>query len=808
MIIGYLVSFFRHLKRHWTLAFLNILSYGTGIAACLLILQYISYETSYDGFYKNYESIYRVQLDHFYSDVEQNSTALSYYPLGQTLAKEYPQVKTFTRMRKMRSATVTVGENVFLEDDAFLVDSTFFKVFPIKMVKGSDQMSKVCVFISESMAAKYFDQVNPIGEVMWIDFRKLPVNGVFKDIPDNSHMKYDLLVVHPNRSAANDWYYTNYYTYITLSEDPELFSEQLKKFSEKFSQVADKQSENEYSFRAKLQPLTSIHLESNLQNEHESNGNIQDVYILFAVMVMILLISCFNYVNMTNAINADRAKELFVRKIHGSSERDSLVQHVAESFVLNILGFGVAVLVLIIFVQWIGPQFDFGELNINWSNATSYYVLVGMFVLSFILSGILPAVLSSSSNLAQLLNTMSSSSSSGRRFSRNMAITQFVISYILISGALVVTKQLDFMNEQDAGFDPTGVVALTLKPAPYRRFQNNFKKLKDDLEKQTWIKHVSFSNVIPGEHLWRDGSSRFSDESTENSKSCMLQTVSPNYFETYGIEIILGRGFSENRSSDLNTVVVNESLAKKLNVKDLESIIGRKITLPYNNEFPEFEVIGVVKDYFHESMKLDKKPIVYVPIRNNAFCAKISVKIDQGREKNWREDVDFIKNTYSENFKEALAKVNLNVAAMVKDVEVEYKGQYSNDIKFSNLMGVLAFLAVLMSGIGFFSLASTTTRKRTREIAIRKINGARIADVTLLLMTYFLKLIGLAFIISLPISYFLVQDWLNDFPIRTDIGPWFIFWPILITAILSVISVAYHISKVVFLNPVHVLRTE
>lgn len=810
MILGYLATFIRHLKKHWSIALLNIFSYGMGVAACIIIMQHILYETSYDKFHENYQETYRLQLDHYYSDAYQNSTAVSFYPLGDELKKRYPEVQESARMEKINNASVTVNQNTFLEDRIFFVDSTLFDVLSFNIIKGTrDKVTPKDVFISEKIAGKYFGSENPIGGTIRINNYVLQVKGVFSDLPDNSHIKCDFLrIVTYVRDWTNDWQIYSHYTYITLKGDPNDFNKRLEEFSEELSLVADQQSGVEYKFLAKLQPLSSIHLESDLQFEHELNGSLRDVYVLFGIAIMILLISNINYVNMTNTINSDRSKETFMRKIHGASRRHALSQHVVESFVLNLFGFGVAVLFLMAFIYWVGPAFDFSDLKIDWSNSLYYQVVVGIFLVSFILSGILPAVLSSSSNLAQFLSKSSPAHGSRERFTRNIAIAQFVISYILISGALVATKQLRFLHDEKLGFDPDRVIGLTIKPLEYPRFETKFKRLREDLESNSSIQNASYSYVIPGETFKADASIRFTDESSENSKFCFLQMISPNYFDTYGIEIIAGRTFSDDRATDVDGVILNESLVRDLNVKSNAEVIGRQVTIPYFGEYGNFKVLGIVNDYHHESIKQEIQPQVFFSIRNRGYCGKISVQMSPTKNTSWKEDVDFVQNTLATNFSEIYAQSGMGVAAAVKDMKVAYYDQYSGDEQISKLVSALAFLGILMAGIGFFGLASSTTRKRTKEMAIRKINGAPMINLAKILVVYFLKLVGIAFVFSLPISYYLVQGWLSDFPIRISLGFWFVLWPLLITAVLTVVSVSYHIIKVVLVNPVYILRNE
>lgn len=806
MIFDYLTTLFRHLKKHWNTAIINILSYGLGIATCLILVQRITYDTSYDKFYNGYESIYRITLDNYYSGIYQNSTACTFVPLGFELQEKYPEVQEFTTIQDRANDVVSVGDAIYLEKHIIAADVNYFKVFPHDLIVGSAEVvSPNDVFISERTAAKFFGDANPIGNTMKIYSRLYTVKGVLRNLPANTHLKFDIVLILPVRES-NDWNVSYMYTYIKLKGDLKSFDEKLESFSKEFSQLADSQTEAEYTFKAKAQPLTSIHLKSHLLDEMEINGKIEDVYILLAIAIMILAITCFNYINITSTINASRTKEAFIRKIHGASSRHSIVQHIIESLVLNLFGFAVAVLFLIVFIN-LDYTFSSSFTGIDWTNSVHYSTLSMLFFLALLLSGVFPAFLFTFHNRSRYINKTSLMNNVNVSFPRNIAFVQFMISFILISGALVVLRQLKFMREGDLGFSNNGVIAVEISPLSYRNNEIHFLKLKDDLQKEASIENVSFSRKVPGEELIVS-SVRVTDEPLENTQSCNIEISTSDFFDIYEIEIVAGRIFSEHRVADENTILVNESLARKLDKFNFKNIVGKEVTVDYARRPVKFTVIGVVKDYYHASKKREILPMLFIPLKQAGGVARISIKTSNASEGNIKLTEDLIRKVLKENLTEANSGRGLDVGFGVIDVEQNYNKQYSGDEQFSKFVNVLSVLAILMAGVGFFSLASTTIRKRTKEIAIRKVHGAKVEDVSFILFGYFLKLAGVAFIISLPISYFLVQDWLNDFPLRIDIDSWFILWPLIITTSLVLLSVSYHVLKVVIINPVEHLRNE
>lgn len=799
MISNYLKTSFRFIKKRWRLTTLNIVGYGVGIAACILILQNILYETSYDKFYKDYENIYRVRLDHYYPfEVYQNSTAISFYPTGVSLKNEYPEIKEFARVsRKNSNIIVKYKEETFREDNVYLIDSSFFKVFSPDFVKGkATTLRWNDVFISETTAKKFFGKKEPIGELVDAWGYSFAIKGVFKDVPENSHMKYDMLFLMPARKELEDWQHYNYYTYLLLNpkSDYKALEKKLRSFSDKYSKLSDQQSSVDYRWEIKLQPLKSIHLESQIDFEHEVNGSMQYIYIISFVAMMIIAISCFNYVNLSNSMYADRLREFFVRKVHGAASSNLLTQYALESTILNVLGFLFAVLVTIVFALQ-SPQAD----KFNWTEPMFYYALLGTLVVSIIFSGIFPALVFSFFNPLRFLKGEYSAGSQKNGFGKILIILQFSISFVLIAGALTINKQLSFISNHYLGFNNDNVVVLDFPSLNYAEQQGALRKMKNDLESNTLIEQVAYSEAIPGTKHVNDASIRFVEDPAENSKFCYNQLVTPDYFNTYKIEILHGRSFSEDRPTDQQTLLVNEILAKQLDVNNYKDVVGRRVSVPWQGDYAIFEIIGVVKDYHHESMKNGIQPCLFIPLQNNGACNKASIRINASDLQARKKALADIESAYKKGFSYPFQFV------YASDF---YNTQYATDTQFSYLIGAFAVLAIFMAGIGFFGLASNDTRRRTKEVAIRKVNGARTADVYVLFARHFLKLIGVTFVLALPVSFFIARNWLDNFAVRVDMGVWFVFWPVLITTILSLLSISYYVLKVALVKPVTIIKNQ
>ena len=797
MIYQYLNAAFRFFRKKWALTSLNILIFGIGVAASILILKKVSYEYSYDTFHTNHENIYRVSHDHYYPyDVYQNSTATSFYPLGYELKDQYPEVKEFTKVTsKFSNSTIKVDDKTFREDDVYVINPSFFNVFTVEMIHGdTSNTARFDVFLSESLATKLFQETDVVGSSidLW-DGNILKVKGVYRDVPDNSHFKYDLLAVTLHDTDRDNWQNYGYHTYIVLNDgvNGKAFEEKLIPFSEKFSKISDQQSNVDYRWEIKLQPLSSIHLNSDLDIEHETNGSSQNVNLLLIMGIFIIIISCFNFVNLTNSMYAKRFSEFFLRKLHGASMVHLLKQYAFESFVLLCIGFLASALVLFML-----PYFS--DYSVSQSVQTRFYWgLVIVVMISLTLTVILPSSAFALINPLKFTKGQNASNSLVKGLGKSLIVVQFVVSFLLIAAALTINNQLDFIIKKNPGVNVSDVITVDLPGLYYPNRKGDLNKMKLDLEKQAGIQSVSFSDVVPGRGYNNDGSFRFIEDPSDKAKLNYYQFVSSEYFDTYELEILEGRVFDEQRQADSLSIVINETMAKELEAENYEDLIGRKVNMPYGTSYGDFEIVGIAKDYYHESLKETIVPCAFISMTFGGNVNKISIRLNESDSDTRLESVAAIKQTFEGLFSHTFE------SSIVED---NYSGQFDTYADFADLIKALSVLAIIMAGIGLFGLASNETAKRTKEVAIRKVNGARILDIYLLFSKYFVKLIGLAFIISLPISIHFAEDWLDNFAVKVEIGAWFIAPQLLLTTVVGLISISYYLIKVALQNPVVILK--
>ncbi|NOQ25412.1 MAG: FtsX-like permease family protein [Bacteroidales bacterium] len=803
MYLHYLSIGFRSIKKHWFLITLNVISYGIGIAACLILLQNIFYEMSFDKYNSKNDNIYRVQLDHFYSDEYQNSTAISFYPLGDELKNQYSEVEEIARMRKFRNTIVRNDDKVFFEKNVYMIDSSFFHFFSFDIIEGSIENLDIYNFIiSESIAKKYFGDTDPIGRELEVWGDLFEVKGVYKDMPENSHFQSDILIISPtNTRMSNNWAHYSFYTYILLKQgvDPKQFEVKLESFNKEFSNLSDEQSSVDYSWKIKLQKLTDIHLRSDIEFEHEVNANIENVYLLIVIAIMIITLSLLNFVNLSNSINNDRMNEVCIRKILGANRSKIIHQYIIQSLIINIISFLIAFILIFIFPQLFSQVININNWNLIFEEPIFYYISFAILLVTFVFSGLLPAFAFSSFNPLQFLKGLYFTDSRKRRLGQFVLIGQFVISIILIMGAVIVNRQLSYSITEDKGFNESGIEVVQMTYTNYAQNILLLERMKSELEAYSLIENVSYSQDIPGNQYNSDASIRFVDNPVDASEFCYIQTISPSFFETYGIELLEGRTFSEERKSDSNSVILNETLVRELDITNLNDALGKYVVLPFlGGDYITCKIIGIVKDYHQESLRNKIQPCVFTQFRNEGYCLYTSIKTNFQNENDKRSVINLIEKKWNEAF----PKIPFNLTS-VKDA---YNKQYKADLQYGVIVEILTFLAIMIASMGFLGLASYDANKMLFEVGIRKVHGAQTRNILQLFINKYLKILGIALIISLPVGYFIAAHWLENFAYKINIGILFFIYPILIIISLVAITVSYHIIRTSLVKPVTILK--
>ena len=786
------------LRRLWnkkSYAFLNIGGIAIAITSCLLLLNHIQKERNFDKFHQNAENIYRLNIGNFN---ETGRSAVSSGAMTPAFAPDFPEIEEYVRFRKFPSL-VKKEDIQFYEDAFFYTDSTVFNVFDFELIAGNPRTALAEPFslvLTQKAAKKYFGDTSPIGQQLEIDNQfTFQVTGVLKEIPDNAHFNFEYLAAvsslrqHPDESVrywqVNSWYSHYYHSYLLLK--PETDADLL---GQKIERIAAQYSNPEYyelygqEMGLYLQPLTGIHLNPQY-GELEAQGSWQNLYIFGIIALIILLIACSNYANLATALTLQRHREIGVRKVLGADKRQLSLPFFGESFLVS----GLGVLLAFVFLQMGNPL---------WSTITGYafeltkeMVLIALFIFfsTSILGGIYPAFIGSSFHPISIfkkapLNIGQLSVNKG------LIVFQFVLSLGLIVATLVVYEQLQFMQNQSLGMDIEQVVVLPTRGNP--NVTQKFAAFENELKKSTSIHAATMSELVPGQQIF-GFICRF--EGQEKGENYLTNPVSYNYFKTYGMELIAGRAFSKEVSTDtLERAIINETLARELGWHDPQEAIGKRYDFANDGENIG-QVIGVVKDAHFRSLHRAIPSLLFM--MDDQFYRHISLSLST---QNMPQTLATIEKTWQQLFP------NLPFDYFFAD---EHFGQqYVADQQLAALFTYFVSLAILLACLGLFGLSAFAVEQRIKEIGVRKVLGATIGNVVVLLSKDFLKLVGIAFVIAVPLTYFFMDKWLEDFAYRIDIQGWMFIVAGIAAGSIAFLTVSVQSIKAALANPINALRSE
>lgn len=811
MLRNYIKSAYRSLKKNRVYSLINVSGLTVGIACCLLISLYVQDEVSYDKFFDDSDRIYRVALERTYPT---NTRFFGSSPVNMApvLIENYPEIEEAGRLHRLffqNELVVDIGDRTFIEDNYLFADNNFFSVFSFDFVEGNpntalDAFNKVV--ITQSTAKRFFGDGAALNKTYNIDTSQYIVSGVIKDVPINSHMGFDVLgsieslPFLEQAASNNNWISPWLFTYIKLKKgvSQQDFQAKLPDVVKSYGMAnilstlslsTEDYPKSGNTFSYFLQPLTDIHLKSNLDVEVKANGNIMYVYLLVAVVGFILIISCINFINLATARSAERAKEVGVRKVLGSNRSLLIKQFLTESNLIVILA-----LLLSIGLVWIVlPNF-----NLLVSKNLSLMVLYDpMIILGLVLgiltigtlAGLYPAIVISSINSALVLKGKYNTSTKGVWLRNILIIFQFFISITMISGMLMLNKQMTFMRNKQLGFNKENVVIIDQSQelgTQQQAFRNEIMNLES-------VKNTSYSFAVPGNFI---GNVIINSEIPDVPQVRTFNlAIDDQYIPTLDMEISSGRNFSEAFNDSLN-VLVNETAVKLLGYKDP---IGRKVISPNPPpNFPsEFTIVGVVKDYHHLSLHTEIPPMLLFRANSQVLLPKLAIKIET-------ENTLSVLNKIEEMWK----KFGIERPISYSFLDDNLQSLYKSDQQTGRVFSLFTVVAIVMACVGLFGLAAYVTQQRTKEIGIRKVLGASVSGIILLLSIDFTKLILIAFVISIPLVYFGMGEWLNNFAYHTNIDLLTMILSGLFTLILAWLTISYYSIKIAVLNPVNSLRSE
>ncbi len=809
MIRNYLRVALRNLRNYKAYSVINIVGLAVGIACCIAIMVYVRDELSYDRFNKFADRIYRPRLLGRVNGHDMNM-ALSPAAMGPSVYHDLPEVVAYTRLVKSGSTAVRYKDKTFTEEKFFGADSTVFNVFTFPFVAGNSRTALTqpnTVVITESIAHKYFGNEDPVGKILKTGKQDdFIVTGVIKDIPQDSHLHPDFIASLTTMQDSRNptWLSNNYYTYFLLRRGVNLVEFQ-KKLDDEVVKYGSPQLKaitgisleqfratgNKYGFV--LQPLTSIHLNSHLDYEIEANGDIMYVYIFSAIAIAILLIACINFINLATARSEKRAKEVGVRKTLGSIRSYLVGQFMSESILMSIiavvLAVGIVELLLPFFNRIANKSMSFHLFG----NLLTIPVLVCFAIVVGIIAGSYPAFYLSSFHPIDVLRSDTRKGGRKSLLRSGLVVFQFAISIALLVGTFVIFAQLRYVQTRNLGFDKEETIVVS----GTNDLSNQLQSFEDELRTNKAVVDLTNSNGIPG-NQGGDNACRLEGTSENQYEDIQLMFSDYDFAKTYKLGIADGRFFSKEHPSDSAAVVVNEEVEKSFNAK---GIVGRHLVFPGAGPAGaelRFEIVGVVKDFNYRSLHEPIRPLAIRLFPKRGFIGRfVTVRLAPGDhlstiafiEKAWKKyagDEQFSCNFLDENLQKL----------------------YAVDQRTSELAGAFSVLAIFIACLGLLGLAAYVTEQRTKEIGIRKVLGASVAEIVVLLSKQFVKWVLIANVVAWPLAYYVMNNWLKNFAYRIDMGFWIFVDSGILALVIALLTVSSHAIKAAIANPVESLRYE
>ena len=805
MFRNYFKIAWRNILRQKGYAGINIFGLAIGISACLLILQYVFFELSYENFQVNKDRIYRVQQDRYDKGSLSTQWAAGAYAVGNSLKDAIPEIEDYVKVVSRGQFLTEVNNTPVKIEKGYFASASFFKIFTFPLIAGDGKTAlkdPYTAALSETTAKKIFGITNVVGKTIQLNRnRHFTITAVYKDAPVNTQLKPDMLLSYatfiqemgPDNNPETAWYWDGCLTYLLLraDADPKVVESKFQPVVDKFT-AADLKRLNA-AVIYKLQPLTDIHLYSHYMMEPGVNGDGQTVYLLLGIAFFIVVIAWVNYINLATARAISRAKEVGIRKTIGSQRRQLVIQFLSESALLNAIALIVALVIVLIsipgFNSLSGQQLSFSL----FARSDFWLGLTALFIVGVFLSGLYPAIVLSGFRPIEVLKGKMVSTTGGSALRKSLVVFQFTASLFLLIGTLAVYKQIQYMRKQSLGLniDQTLVVKPPIVGVD-STYMNKITAFKQELQKHSGIKDVTVSTSIPGEPVgWNAGGIKLvgSDESTQ--KQYRVIGIDYDYIKIYGLKVIAGRAFSKDFGHDKSSVIYNREAVELLGFTKPEEAVGKKIDFWGD----QYTIAGVVENFHQQSLKEAFEPLIlrlipdvngYVSVKTNTNKAAAVVEAVKTQ---WNKF--FPGNPYDYFF-----------------LDDHFDQQYKADQRFGQTFGLFTALAILVACLGLFGLASFTTLQRTKEIGIRKVLGASVPGILKLLYKDFAILILIAFVIAAPIAGITISKWQEGYAFRTAIHWSYFVVPFVVIAVIALITVSFQSIKAAIANPVKSLRTE
>lgn len=815
MIQNYFIIALRNVLKSKVFSAINVLGLSIGLAACLLIFQFVSFELSYDKFNEKLERTYRITNDRFqHGRLIQHGTIM-YPTIGPTMARDFPEIEEYTRLMPGGTLNVKIEDKNFRGERCHFADEHFFSVFSFKVLAGQrptllkDPHTAV---LTATTASKYFgpsrNHSDFIGKTFYwgLDPQPYRVDGICEDIPTNSHIQFDALVSYStlysgeDKGADNSWTWSDMRHYLVLKPGTNYKELEAKfpAFSERYFK-GDKVSGSVEKFY--LQPLTDAHLYSDYEYDIATTASGKAVWAMLVVAVFILIIAWINYINLTTSRALDRAKEVGLRKVMGAAKSQLIRQFILESLVITSMAF-IAAIGLVFALQSSFNRIVGYELSMKsvFTSLNFSHILLVFSVLAAgaLLSGFYPAFVLSSYQPVTVLKGKFTRSSKGNLLRKALVVFQFTSSASLIIGTFIVSKQIAFMSNADLGINIKNII--TIKSPGLTPWDSTFvervESYKHALAQISGVVNATTTGRLPGDRLGRSFGVRLSD--SEALYTLANMNVDHSFFDTYNVSLLAGRKFMpadhEADFDKLDKLILNKNAIQLLGIKSPEDAIGKEL-LWGSDGTRRWTIVGVVNDFHQEGLQKPMEPIFFRPIYSTGSLTSVRVNTTD-----MAETLSAIGETYKNFFPGNAFEYSI--------LEDSYKRQYSDDTRFGKVISIFTVLAIIVSCLGLVGLSSYTAAQRTKEIGIRKVLGASLINIITILSYDFVRLVLVAALLALPIAYFSSQDWLQGYAYRiTPHWTQFVV-PVVIVLTIAAVTISFQIMKTAMTNPAETIKYE
>ncbi len=809
MLQNYLKITLRTMLHNKSYSIINILGLSIGVACCLMLALYIQDEWSYDQHHKDLANIYRIN-SHFEGEKGLDNLGTTSPPIAMAMKDEIPEIETTARMVNppgVAQNLIKYEDNLFYETDGYIADSTIFDILTYEFVQGNPKKALTeanSVAITETIAHKIFGSESALDKMISISqggaAAEYKITGVYKS-DKKSVYKVNFFISATSSSdwanylrsenAQGEWAGQNFMPAFVKLKSGQSEEETEKKMNQVLiKHGAEDMKALGISKTLTLEPVKDLYLKS----EIDKSPRITYLYVIASIALFILLIACINFMNLSTAKATKRANEVGLRKVMGAFRSSLIRQFMGEALVIVLI----SILISVVMVQTALPIFNqLTDKSISFGSENVLYFAVTLAIITIatgIIAGSYPALYLSSFQPAEVLKGKSALGNASSLLRRSLVVFQFMIAIVLVCGMVIITQQLNYMQEKDLGFDARAKIVLPLRTESAKK---SYESLKKELEKESFVKTVSATEYIPGSMIWSDMNFYSSGGSMDNANLIRRNTIDQGYLEMMNIKIIAGRSFNDNRASESSKkLIVNRTAAKRFGLEP-DKIIGQPLFFDWQGKKYDFEVIGVMEDYHQTSLKEEIYPTLFELADSTNQFAFMMISVN------------------TEDFKSSVSSIEEKWKTLVIDTPFEYsfldeniQKQYDEDRKVSNIITSFTFIAMFISCLGLYGLSTFMAERRFKEIGVRKVMGASVNQIVGLMSTEFIKLVIIALIIAIPIAWYGMTQWLEGFAYKVPISIMVFVYAGAVALLIALLTVSFESIKAATVNPVKSLRNE